>query len=162
MLKSLFKKKSKVEEIFSPLTGERIELEKVPDPVFSQKMMGDGFAVIPSEGKVTSPVIGEIIQVFPTKHAIGIKSKEGLEILIHVGLETVALKGEGFKVFVKEGQTINVGDPLLEFDIPFLINNNKEIVTPVIITNGEKVKAIEVVATSDVSRQDLVLTCQLI
>lgn len=161
MLKKLFQKKPKVEEIYSPLRGELIPLTNVPDPVFSKKMMGDGFAVIPSEGKVSSPVTGEIIQIFPTKHAIGIKSKEGLEILIHVGLETVELKGEGFEVFVKEGQYIKQGEPILDFDISFLKSNNKDVVTPVIITNSEKLKEIKVAANSEVSKEDLVLECQL-
>lgn len=157
MLKNLFRMKPKVEEIYSPLTGEIIQLTEVPDPVFSKKMMGDGFAIVPKHGKVYSPVTGQIMQVFPTKHAIGIKTKEGLEILIHIGLDTVELNGEGFTVFVKEGQSIKIGEPILDFDIPFLKRNNKEIVTPIVITNMEKLKEVEVVATSDVTTGDLVL-----
>lgn len=164
MFKNLFQKKVKaqIEEIYSPLAGEIISLAEVPDPVFSQKMMGDGIAIIPREGKLVSPVEGEIIQVFPTKHAIGIKSVKGLEILIHVGLETVELKGEGFEVFVKEGQSVKAGDVLSSFDIPFLESKNKEIVTPIIITNTiEKLGDMEQVSTPEVSRQDLILRCNL-
>lgn len=163
LLKNLFNKKSKtlVEELYSPLVGEVIPLSEVPDPVFAQKMMGDGVAIIPKEGKLVSPVSGEIIQVFPTKHAIGIKSNNGLEILIHVGLETVELKGEGFEVLVKTGQKVNVGDELLQFDIIFLERNNKEIVTPILFTNMDKVESIEQLATADVSREELLLKCKI-
>ncbi|MGQ3378226.1 PTS sugar transporter subunit IIA [Priestia endophytica] len=164
MFKNLFQKKVKTqtEEIYSPLTGEVISLAEVPDPVFSNKMMGDGIAIIPKEGKLVSPVEGEIVQVFPTKHAIGIKSARGVEILIHVGLETVDLKGEGFETLVKEGQSVKVGDVLSTFDIHFLESKNKEIVTPIIITNtSEKLDDMEQVSTSEVSRQELILKCNL-
>ncbi|MGG0383487.1 PTS glucose transporter subunit IIA [Priestia filamentosa] len=164
MFKNLFQKKVKTqtEEIYSPLTGEVISLAEVPDPVFSNKMMGDGIAIIPKEGKLVSPVEGEVVQVFPTKHAIGIKSARGVEILIHVGLETVDLKGEGFETFVKEGQSVKVGDVLSTFDIHFLESKNKEIVTPIIITNtSEKLDDMEQVSTSEVSRQELILKCNL-
>lgn len=164
MFKNLFQKKVKTqtEEIYSPLTGEVISLAEVPDPVFSNKMMGDGIAIIPKEGKLVSPVEGEIVQVFPTKHAIGIKSARGVEILIHVGLETVDLKGEGFETFVKEGQSVKVGDVLSTFDIHFLESKNKEIVTPIIITNtSEKLDDMEQVSISEVSRQELILKCNL-
>lgn len=164
MFKNLFQKKAKtqIEEIYSPLTGEIIPLGEVPDPVFSQKMMGDGIAIIPKEGKLVSPVDGEIMQVFPTKHAIGIKSLKGLEILIHVGLETVELKGEGFEIFVKEGQSVKAGDVLSNFDIQFLESKNKEIVTPIIITNTqEKLGDMEQISASEVARQELILKCNL-
>ncbi|MFC0471084.1 PTS glucose transporter subunit IIA [Halalkalibacter kiskunsagensis] len=164
MLQKFFSKKvkSQIEEIYSPLTGEIISLTEVPDPVFAEKMMGDGLAIIPKEGKVISPIDGEIIQVFPTKHAIGIKSVKGLEILIHVGLETVELKGEGFEALVQEGQAVKVGDDLLNFDIEFLENNNKEIVTPIIITNtSEKVGCMEQSSNLEVNRKELILKCSL-
>ncbi|MFX3625072.1 MAG: PTS glucose transporter subunit IIA [Ectobacillus sp.] len=164
MLKNLLyrKAKTKIEEIYSPLVGEVIPLSEVPDPVFAQKMMGDGVAIIPKEGKLVSPVAGEVMQIFPTKHAIGIKSKNGLEILIHVGLDTVDLNGDGFEVLAREGQVVKVGDALLNFNIQFLEGNNKEIVTPIIITNTlEKVAEIEQAAHSEVSRKDLILKCSL-
>lgn len=100
--------------------GEVISLSEVPDPVFAQKMMGDGIAVIPKDGKVVSPVKGQIIQVFPTKHAIGIRTKHGLEVLIHVGLDTVELNGEGYEVTVSEGQKVKIGDPIMNVDIEFI------------------------------------------
>ncbi|WP_373279343.1 PTS sugar transporter subunit IIA [Alkalihalobacterium bogoriense] len=161
LLGKLFNKTKKVdkESIFSPLEGEAIPLEKVSDPVFAQKMMGEGIAVIPKSGKLVSPVEGKIVQVFPTKHAIGIQSVHGLEVLIHVGIDTVALKGEGFDVVIKEGQQVKVGDPILTFDIPFLQSQNKEITTPIIITNtDEKVANVEH-EFGPVNQQDPLFTC---
>ncbi|MGQ8883442.1 PTS sugar transporter subunit IIA [Bacillus paralicheniformis] len=160
MLNKIFKSKIKKEEIFSPLTGQLVPLEQVPDPVFSEKMMGDGIAVIPEEGVLVSPVEGEVVQVFHSKHAIGIKSVSGLDILLHVGLETVELNGEGFTVFIKEGQTVKVGDPLLNFDISFLRNENKEIITPIIITNySDKVDEIVHVDQQAVLRGENLFVC---
>ena len=104
-------------KILSPMTGEAVGLGEVPDPVFSQKIIGDGMAVIPSEGKLLSPVDGEVISVADTKHAYGLRTAEGLELLIHVGLETVHLKGECFQVFVKPGDKVKAGDLLAEVDL---------------------------------------------
>lgn len=163
MFKKLFKSKPRVVEIFSPLNGEIINITEVPDPVFSEKMVGEGFAVIPKDGKLVSPVKGKVVQVFPTGHAIGIETVEGLEILIHIGLETVKLNGEGFEIKVKAGDFVEVGDHLLNFDINFIEENNKEIITPVVITNHEvKVKNFSKVCNSEVSCKDLVLKCELI
>lgn len=97
----LFRKREEV--IVSPLTGNVRSLENVPDPVFAQKMMGDGFAIEPTDGVVVSPIHGEVVQVFPTKHAVGLRSDQGLEILIHVGIDTVHMHGEGFEAYVKAG-----------------------------------------------------------
>jgi N-acetylglucosamine PTS system EIICBA or EIICB component len=121
-----------------PIEGEIIPLNEVPDQVFSQKMMGDGFGIIPTNGSVVSPVDGEIINVFPTKHAIGIKSKQGYEILIHIGLDTVKLKGEGFSVHVKEGEKVSKGQEILKFDLEDIKKSVPSIVTPVIFTNLAK------------------------
>lgn len=163
MFKNLFKSKPKVVEIFSPLNGEIINITEVPDPVFAQKMVGDGFAVIPKNGRLVSPVKGKVVQIFPTRHAIGIETMEGLEILIHVGLETVELNGEGFQVMVKAGDFVEVGDHLLNFDIDFIEENNKEIITPVVVTNYEdKVQKFSKIHDSEVICKDLVLTCELV
>lgn len=164
MLGKIFKRKQKIdqEEFFSPLTGELIPLEKVSDPVFSQKMMGDGVAIIPEEGVLVSPVEGEIIQVFPTKHAIGIKSIAGLEILLHVGLNTVELDGKGFEILVKKGSFVKKGDSLLNFDIPFLKSENKDIVTPLIITNtSEAIDGVIDVENRMVAIMDSLFVCKL-
>ncbi|MEH7085535.1 PTS glucose transporter subunit IIA [Neobacillus drentensis] len=121
-----------------PIEGEIIPITEVPDQVFSQKMMGDGFAIVPSKGSVVSPVDGEIMNVFPTKHAIGIKASQGYEILIHVGMDTVNLKGEGFTVLVKDGEKITKGQEILKFDLDFIKKSAPSIVTPIIFTNLTK------------------------
>ncbi|MFE8701354.1 PTS glucose transporter subunit IIA [Cytobacillus sp. FJAT-54145] len=136
MVFNLFKK-AKL-EIYSPVNGEVIPLEQVPDPVFSEKMMGEGVAVMPTEGNVYAPVDGTIIQVAPTKHAIGISAKDGSEILIHVGLETVALKGEGFQVAVEVGEKVSVGSLLMEVDWDIVKSKAKSSVIPIVITNSHE------------------------
>ena len=137
MFKNFFKNKKIESEstILQPLEGEIVPLDVVPDPVFSQKMIGDGFAINPTNGSVVSPVDGEVISVFPTKHAVSIKSKGGREILIHVGLETVSLNGEGFTAFVKDGQVVQKGQKLLEADFQSIKDKVPSIITPVIFTN---------------------------
>lgn len=132
-----FKKKVNKVELTSPVNGKMIHLEEVPDPVFSKKMMGPGVAFISSDGKVHSPCDGELVSVFPTKHAIGIKAENGAEILIHFGLDTVALEGNGFSQKVKTNEKVKRGDLLLEVDIDFLIENGYKIETPMIITNAD-------------------------
>ena len=126
----------KCSEILSPMTGEAVGLGEVPDPVFSQKIIGDGMAVIPSEGKLLSPVDGEVISVADTKHAFGLRTAEGLELLIHVGLETVHLKGECFQVFVKPGDKVKAGDLLAEVDLAYLKEREINPITPVLVCGG--------------------------
>ncbi|OIJ10751.1 PTS glucose transporter subunit IIA [Anaerobacillus alkalilacustris] len=157
MLKKLFglgkSKEVKIEseKIFAPLTGNLLSIDQVPDPVFSQKMMGDGIAIEPTEGLVVSPVEGEIVQVFPTKHAIGIKSLGGMEILIHIGLETVSMNGEGFTTYIKEGDKVKVGDRLVEFSLELVKEKASSIITPMVITNGEIVNEIRKENTTTVT-----------
>ncbi|MDR0139744.1 PTS glucose transporter subunit IIA [Metabacillus idriensis] len=146
MLKKLFGKKTEKqteETVYAPLTGRLLNLEDVPDPVFSQKMMGDGMAIEPSEGILVSPVEGEIIQLFHTKHAIGIKSLTGMEILLHIGLETVAMNGEGFEAFVKEGDKVKPGDKLITFDLNLIKVKAASTITPIIITNGDIIENVQ-------------------
>ncbi|WP_062109906.1 N-acetylglucosamine-specific PTS transporter subunit IIBC [Bacillus niameyensis] len=121
-----------------PITGEVIPITEVPDQVFSQKMMGDGFAIVPEDGTVVSPVDGEIISVFPTKHAIGIRAKQGYEILIHVGMDTVNLEGKGFTAHVKEGDPVTKGQEILTFDLDFIKQSAPSTVTPIVFTNLTK------------------------
>lgn len=126
----------------SPIKGEVMSIKEVPDAVFSGKMMGDGFAILPSEGTVVSPVDGKIINLFPTKHAIGILSDSGQEILIHIGIDTVKLKGEGFELKVEENDHVKAGQPLLSVDLDFVKNHAPSIITPIVFTNlkeGESV-----------------------
>ncbi|ADU30037.1 PTS sugar transporter subunit IIA [Evansella cellulosilytica] len=145
--------------IFSPLNGKVVSLSQVPDPTFSQKMMGDGVAIMPSDGTVVSPVIGEIIQVFPTKHAIGIKTVNGVEVLIHIGLETVNLNGEGFTAFVKQGDKVAKGEKLISFDLDIINEKASSTITPIVITNGELVKSLKNEENGDViAGKSLILT----
>ncbi|WP_434284076.1 PTS sugar transporter subunit IIA [Clostridium botulinum] len=120
-------------EVFvSPISGEIISLDDVPDEVFSQRMMGDGFAIQPENGEVFSPVDGTITAVFPTKHAISIKSESGVEILVHFGLDTVNLNGEGFQVYVEEGNQVKAGDMLLKVNIEEIKDKVPSLIVPII------------------------------
>jgi glucose-specific phosphotransferase system IIBC component len=133
----------KIDETFvAPLKGELVAITEVPDQVFAEKMMGDGFAIIPTEGMVVSPVDGKIVNLFPTKHAIGILSDGGIEILIHVGIDTVNLKGQGFETLVSENARVEKGQPLLKFDLDYIKEHAKSTITPIVFTNlaaGEKI-----------------------
>ncbi|WP_071392897.1 PTS sugar transporter subunit IIA [Bacillus tuaregi] len=163
MFNKLFSKKTKtiIEEVFSPCNGEVIPLSEVPDAVFAEKMMGDGMAVIPNSGSFFSPVNGQIVSIFPTKHAIGIRTDNGLEVLIHVGLDTVELDGKGFELLVQEQQMVKAGDPLVKVDLEYLENQNKEIVTPVLITNMEKTNQVEFPQYGNIAVGDSILKCHL-
>ncbi len=124
--------------IYAPLDGEIIGLEKVPDPTFAEKMMGDGIAIIPKSGEVVAPFDGEVVQLFPTMHAIGLRNAQGVELLVHIGLETVALNGEGFTKHVSQGDKVKKGDLLLSFDLAFIKENAASDITPIILTNGKE------------------------
>lgn len=129
------------EEAFvMPIDGTVIPLTEVPDPVFAQEMMGPGFAVNPTGDTICSPVDGKVVSVFPTKHAIGLESDTGVEILIHVGLDTVKLNGEGFDLLVENGQAIKRGDALLKIDVDYIEANAPSAITPIIFTNTGKEK----------------------
>lgn len=120
-----FKKKKEV-QVYTPVTGDVIELTDLKDPVFSRKMMGDGFAVEPVDGQIYSPVAGTITSIFPTKHAITIKTREGLEVLVHIGIDTVELNGEGFEVNVSENQKVTNATKIAEIDLNLLQARGKE------------------------------------
>lgn len=128
----------------SPLIGEVINLVDVPDPTFSAKLLGDGIAIRPTEGILYAPVDGEIVQIFHTNHALGIKTSLGSEILIHIGIDTVKMKGVGFTAFVKAGDFVKEGDKLIEFDLDLINKNAKSDITPIVITNMETVNNIQI------------------
>ncbi|WP_066319700.1 PTS glucose transporter subunit IIA [Bacillus sp. FJAT-29814] len=155
-----FFKKAKELELYTPVNGKIIPLSEVPDPVFNQKMLGEGAAVMPSGGDIHSPVDGKIIQVAPTKHAIGILAEDGSEILIHVGLETVGLKGEGFNPLVGEGDKVTAGQPLMEVDWDYIGQHASSTVTPIVITNShDSKKQYEVTGeTEGVAGKTVILT----
>lgn len=120
----------------APVSGKIIKMEDVPDPAFSQKMMGDGFAIDPIDGNIYAPIDCEVALVFEaTGHAIGLKTKDGLEILIHVGVDTVNLQGKGFTPKVKQGDTVKAGDLLLSIDLDYVKTEAPSVITPVIFTN---------------------------
>ncbi|OLN22983.1 PTS glucose transporter subunit IICBA [Domibacillus antri] len=119
----------------APITGELLPITEVPDPVFAGKMMGDGFAIKPADGTVVSPVDGKIVNVFPTKHAIGLLADDGREVLIHFGIDTVKLNGEGFESLIGEGDTVKAGQPILKVDLDYIANNATSTITPIIFTN---------------------------
>ena len=138
-----FRKKDKFKKILSPLNGKICKLEEVPDEVFSQKMLGDGVAVIPTDGTICSPVSGVVSQITDTLHAYCITSDDGLDILIHFGIDSVKLKGEGFEALVKEGDKVTPGTPICKADIEFIKEKGYNLHTPVLITNMDDIKNIK-------------------
>lgn len=130
--------------IANPIKGEVISLDKVPDEVFAGKMLGDGFAIKPRDNKVYAPVSGVIRVMFPTKHAVTIKTDEGIEVLVHVGIDTVKLGGEGFQAHVQKGDSIKKGDLLITFDKKIVEEKVKSLISPVIITNMDSIASISV------------------
>ncbi|MBY7144407.1 PTS glucose transporter subunit IIA [Virgibacillus sp. NKC19-3] len=136
MFKNLFKKSNSY-QIYAPMSGAIVSLEEVPDPVFNQKMMGEGVAMIPTEGKIVSPIEGKIVQIPDSKHAIGIETDNGIEILVHIGLETVNLKGKGFTPKVNLEDLVATGDLLMEFDLDYIHDHAKDVITPIVITNSK-------------------------
>lgn len=145
-------------KVFATQTGKAIDLSEVPDPVFSSKMLGEGFAIIPTEGKVYSPVDGEIVSVAPTLHAYGVKTSSGLEVLVHIGLETVKLNGEGFKAAVKQGDKVKAGDLLAEVDLAFIESKDCNRCTPVILTNLEEGKMESITLGEVTAKESVVMT----
>ncbi|MDE6889585.1 MAG: PTS transporter subunit IIBC [Eubacterium sp.] len=143
--------------IIAPLTGEIVALEQVPDPVFSEKALGDGIAILPEDGKVYSPVNGVVATVAATKHAYGFQSEDGLDVLVHVGLETVGLNGEGFTVHIKEGDTVKVGDLVAEADLALLKSKNLNLITPVLICDGMDDKQMQPCSGKVKAGQDAVI-----
>lgn len=155
-----FKKKKKDEtttenrsndlKLVAPITGKSIPLSEVPDPVFAQKMAGDGLAINPTGDVAVAPADGELTLVFNTKHAFALTTDNGAELLVHIGLETVSLNGEGFEQLVEQGTRVKAGTPIIKFDREFIKSKGLPIVTPVLITNPDaftSIKAIENVDT---------------
>ena len=144
--------------VLAPLSGEIIALEQVSDPVFSGKVLGDGIAIIPEDGKIYSPVNGTVTTVSSTLHAYGFSTEIGLDILVHVGLETVSLKGEGFKVYIKEGDMVKAGELIAEVDLEYLKQKNISATTPVLICTGAENKLMETASGTAVAGKTSVIT----
>ena len=153
--------KGVTDEVHSVADGEVINIEDVNDPVFSQKMMGDGFAVEPENGHIVSPVAGKVTSVFPTKHALGLVTDNGLEVLVHIGLDTVSLEGKPFEVKVSEGQTVAAGDLLVEADLDAIRAAGRETSTIVVFTNADAIKSVKVEHTGKLAANAPVATVEL-
>ena len=154
------KKELKVEIdniIYSPLTGVAVPLREVNDLVFSEEMMGKGAAVIPTIGRVVAPCDGEVVSVFRTLHAVTFKADNGAEIIIHVGLETVALDGKYYKSHVRDSQRVKKGDLLLTFDLDKIKEEGYDVITPVVVANTADYQSVDKTGESDVSEGDLLI-----
>ena len=130
-------------KFISPLNGQLVAISEVKDPVFSQKMMGDGFAIVPSSNEVVSPVDATIEVFFPTGHAIGLKTNDGVEILIHLGIDTVKSKSNSFKLLKQVGDKISAGDSIIQMNLKQLINEGYDMTTPIIFLSGQKLKEMD-------------------
>jgi len=135
--------KVKTETIVSPVNGAIVNLSEVPDEVFSQKMAGDGVAIIPHTNTFVAPVTGVISKIFSTNHAFSIQTKSGLEVMVHIGLDTVELNGKGFKRLAQEGESITLGQPVISADLAFIQSEGKELITPIVV-NHEKDLVLEI------------------
>lgn len=145
------------QDIYAPVEGELVELTSIEDEVFSSLTMGKGVAINPAKGEVRAPVEGVVTTFFPTGHAIGIQGDNGADILIHVGMDTVSLNGEGFEPAVKEGDHVKRGQLLLKFDREVISSHNLSAITPVVVTNTEDLKAVTPVVSGAVTEKDVVI-----
>lgn len=151
-------KELKQEIIASPMIGQVVKLENVPDEVFASGAMGKGIAIDPADGTVVAPAAGEITLVFPTGHAIGMRTENGAEILIHVGMDTVSLAGKGFNTFVQVGDKVDAGQKLLEFDLATIREANLPVISPVIVTNSTEFEDVLTTQNARVNIGDYLLT----
>ncbi len=155
---SLFSKDKAIEpgiNIYAPVSGQIVDIEKVPDVVFAEKIVGDGIAILPTGDTIHSPIDGVIGKIFETNHAFSIESDDGLELFVHFGIGTVELQGNGFKRIAEENQKVKAGDPIVTFDLDYIANQVDSILTPVVLANMEDVKSIKkfdgtVIAPNDV------------
>lgn len=129
--------------IYNPIKGKHIPLKDVPDPVFSEKMMGDGSAIHPEGNIVVAPISGHLTTVFPTRHAFGIEGDNGEEVLIHIGINTVELNGEHFELLVEQGDYVNVGDPLVNVDFDAIAQAGYSTITPIIVLNTSEFSSVD-------------------
>ena len=142
---------NKEEELVAPINGQVVPLSDVKDEVFSSGSMGKGIAIEPQEGKVCSPLDGEVVMVFPTGHAIGLKSTNGAEVMIHIGMDTVELEGKGFTTLVKKGQAVKKGDPLIKFDMEAIKKAGFKLTTPIVVTNSNEYQEITAIADGPIT-----------
>ena len=153
--------KGLTEEVYSVADGQVVALEQVKDPVFAQKMMGDGFAVEPANGNIVSPVSGTVSSIFPTKHALGLVTEAGLEVLVHIGLDTVSLEGKPFTVHVAEGQKVVAGDLLVAADLDAIREEGRETSTIVVFTNADAIQSVKLEQTGSLTVNTVVAKVEL-
>ena len=156
---SIFKKKKKEEVITSCVSGKVVPIEKVNDNVFSQKILGEGVGIYPTEDIIVSPCDGEIVSVMEeTKHALGIKTSNNMEILIHVGIDTVSMNGQDFELFVKVGDKVQKGDKLISFNRKTIKDNNLDDVVIMVVTNSDQFENLNFKTDmNEVSKEDIIL-----
>ena len=140
--KAEVKETAKTFKLVAPMTGKSIPLSETPDPVFAQKMAGDGLAILPEADVVVAPADGELSLVFNTKHAFAMTLENGVELLVHIGIETVTLNGEGFEQLAEAGTKVKAGDPIIKIDREFIKSKGLPLTTPVLITNPDILKSI--------------------
>jgi len=133
----------KTQEIVAPISGRTVDITEVKDAVFSEKMAGDGLAIDPTGDIVVAPADGELTMLFGTKHAFGMTLSKGVQILVHIGLETVSLNGEGFTALKKQGDRVKKGEPIIKIDRAFITSKGISLITPIIFTELDKLKSFE-------------------
>ena len=141
---------AKANTLVAPVSGKAMPLSEVPDPVFAEKLAGDGAAIMAEGDTIVAPADGEVTLIFKTKHAFAMTLENGLEILVHIGLETVSLDGEGFEQLVEQGTKVKAGTPLIKIDREFILSKGLSLATPVLITNVDATKSISAVETGSV------------
>lgn len=145
---ALFGKGKKKVSLVAPFTGRVVTVDEVPDQVFAQAMLGDGYALIPPEGQATvdvlAPVSGQLINIFGTRHAFAIIADGGLEVLVHIGLDTVELRGEGFEALAEAGEKVSAGQPVIRMDVTKVRESGRDPITPVVFTNASQVGQVKV------------------
>ena len=152
-----FKKKEKGIEIGSPVKGKTVAISNVSDPTFGEEILGKGVAIIPAEGRIYAPADGTIEMLFDTMHAVSMTTSEGVELLIHIGLDTVALKGEHFTAHKGNGDAVKIGDFLISVDLEAVIAAGYDVITPMVVCNTSDYQTVEAVTGSDVNPGDTVL-----
>ena len=148
-------------QVYAPISGDIVAIEKVPDVVFAEKIVGDGIAIEPKGQFMLAPIDGTIGKIFETNHAFSIESPQGLELFVHFGVGTIELRGKGFKRLAQEGQDVKAGEPILEFDLEFLKDQVNSLLTPVVLANMEDVKYLEKRQGSVSVGKDVIFTVQI-
>lgn len=153
------KKENTVKEvkIYAPLSGEVVNIEDVPDVVFSEKIVGDGIAIRPNGDTIVAPVNGTIGKIFETNHAFSIESEDGVELFVHFGIDTVELKGEGFTRLAEEGQKVKAGEPIIKFDLALLSEKAKSVLTPIVISNMDEISNLQKFSGEVIQGESVVL-----